>query len=760
MVLRTQISLVAAILCFAIVAVVLLRPRKRWVHWLFAAFDGTVGAWYLTTFLARWEGGGAFWERLNLVWAVLVPLSAVQFFRAFLRSETRHSGHLNRTAFALAIAMIAAVFTPLYRHLLLGTLIFTYVFVLLAAALVILYRASRRARSRFERARLTYLTLVGTLAAVFTLAEYLPYVGLDVPPVGTVLILVFLYVLAQSILASRILDLYELAGRLTVLTALAFSLAGIIWVLVELDPGHFFLHSVTAALVLLLVTEPVRQKVEQKIAQLFFRERHELETMIGDLRRQLANVLSIEDLVRTIVTAFESSRRLTHGAIYLLDGEGTGYDLAAYVGPGASGKQEGHGRGPVPRVEAAPCRPLLDRLRRDEALVLENLERELEERRELGEDREAETIAEILSTMEAMQASVVVAMRGRDETYGMLCVRDERLRDAYSPEEVQLLRGLAAQASIAVENSRLYQRMKDRDRLAALGEMAAGLAHEIRNPLGAIKASAQYLAESVPASGCGEGHREFLDIIVEEVDRLDRVVSSFLDYARPSQPSDVPPIDVNATVKRTLQLLASQFGDGVEVEVDLATELPRVRIDAERLRQVLINLALNAVQAMEGQGRLEIRTRSVVRRKERGVEIVVADTGPGLPPKVLKNLFVPFVTTKEHGTGLGLAISQRIVSAAGGTIEVRSSTDVGTTFVVRLPASEERRTDAAVQGLTDARERSTSGDSVGTPLPTSLGNEGTGAVSPAVGTEWAGSDSRDLEPHGAGERASSLASIR
>lgn len=686
--LRSQISLVAAVLCFAIAAVVLLRPRKRRVHWLFALFDSTVGAWYLTTFLSRFEGGGPFWERLNLVWAVLLPLAAVQFFRAFLQSETRRSGQLNRSALALAIAMIGAVFTPMYRHLLLGAAVFTYVFVLLALALVIVYRAGRRARSRFDRARLTYLAIVGTCAAVFTLAEYLPYVGLDIPPVGTVFVLVFLYVLAQSIVRQRILDLYELAGRLAVLTALSFSLAGVLWVLVALDPGHFFLHSVAAALVLLLVTEPVRHRVEQRISQIFFRERRELERMVVDLRRQLANVLSIDELVRAVVTAFEGSGRLTHGAIYLLDSEGRGYDLAGHV-PAHAPAESAPAAGPARRIDVAPARPLLDRLRRDEALVVENLERELEERRELGEHREAETLAEIISTMEAMQASVAVAMRGRDDFYGLLCLRDDRLRDAYAPEEVQLLKGLAAQASIAVENARLYQRMKDRDRLAALGEMAAGLAHEIRNPLGAIKASAQFLSETGAASADdGAGSKEFLDIIVEEVDRLNRVVSSFLDYARPGQAGDVPPIDVNAAVRRTMQLLGPQFGEGVQAELDLEPRLPHARIDAEQLRQVIINLALNAVQAMEGRGRLAVRTRTSERGAGRWVEIHVADTGPGIPQKVLKNLFIPFVTTKERGTGLGLAISQRIVSAAGGHIEVRSSAGVGTTFVIRVPADQ------------------------------------------------------------------------
>lgn len=687
--LRTQTSLLAAVLAFAIASTVLLRARKRRVHWFFGLFGAAVGAWYLTTFLARFLGGGLFWDRLNLVCAVLLPLAAVQFFRAFLQPESRRAKQLQRGALFFALVMIAAVFTPLYHHPIFAALIFAYVFVLLSAALVMLFRAGRLARSRFERARLTYLAVVGALAAVFTLAEYLPYAGLDIPPVGTVLILVFLYVLSQSILRYRLLDLYELAARLTLLTALSFSLAGILWVLVFLDPGHFFLHSVVAALVLFLLVDPVRAYLERQISLVFFRERHDLERVVAELRTKLAHTLSTDEMIDLLLTGLESSRRTTDAAVYLLDEHGRGYDLGGHAG-----------QRPAPRVELALARPLVDRLRRDEALVLENVERELEEARELGEDLECELLTEVLTALDAMHATVCIALRGADETYGFLCVRDDRLRDAYSPEEVQLLRSLAAQASIAIENSRLYQRLKQRDRLAALGEMAAGLAHEIRNPLGAIKASAQFLAEpdeSEPAAA-DPGMTEFLDIIVEEVDRLNRVVSSFLDYARPST-GDPAPTDVNAVVRRTVQLLANDL-DGLETELELVDELPRVRIDAERLRQVLINLCQNAAQAMEGQGTLSVRTREHLRSEREGerrwVELWVADTGPGIPQKVLANLFVPFVTTKNRGTGLGLAISQRIVNAAGGHIEVRSHHDVGTTFVVRLPASEAREPTAKI----------------------------------------------------------------
>lgn len=722
--LRTQTSLVAAVLCFAIAATVLLRTRKRRVHWFFGLFGLSVGAWYASTFLVRFLDGGEVWARLNMVCAVLLPLSSVQFFRTFLHPDSKHATRLQRTALLLALLMVAAIFTPIFHQVLFTGLIFTYVFVLLGAALIMVHRAARAARSRFERARLNYLVVVGALAAVFTLAEYLFYAGVEIPPVGTVLILVFLYVLSQSILRYRLLDLYELAGRLTLLTALSFSLAGILWILVFLDPGHFFLHSVVAALVLFLMFDPLRAKLEQQIAQFFFRERSDLENLAADVRAQLAHTLSIDDMTQTLMSGLSSSRRITDASVFLLDERGQGFDLVAHVG-----------REPVARIELAPTRPLVDRLRQDEELVLENLERELEAARELGEDLEVHLLEEIIATLESLQTSVCVALRGRDETYGLLCVRDDRLRDAFSPEEVQLLRGLGAQASIAIENSRLYQRLKQRDRLAALGGMAAGLAHEIRNPLGAIKASAQFLSEPSEDEPIST---EFLDIIVEEVDRLNRVVSSFLDYARPTS-GDAAPVDINATVQRTLALLGPNLGE-VEVKLELAEELPPVKIDAERLRQVLINLGQNAAQAMEGRGELTVQTVHRTRRELTGelqewVEVWVTDTGPGIPEKVLANLFVPFVTTKDHGTGLGLAISQRIVASAGGHIEVRSHEGVGTTFVVRLPAAQER--DPTGEILLAHKESSAESS---TPCPSESSGESASIDEPEPGRETAGGE--------------------
>jgi signal transduction histidine kinase len=320
------------------------------------------------------------------------------------------------------------------------------------------------------------------------------------------------------------------------------------------------------------------------------------------------------------------------------------------------------------------------------------------------------------------------------ELAGLLVVADERIEDAFSPEDVALLESLAPQIGVVMENSKLYTRMKERDRLAVLGQMAAGLAHEIRNPLGAIKGAAQLLAEPGPRGKLPEASsQEFLGIILEEVDRLNAVVGSVLDLARDNTAA-VPPVDVNSVVRRTLQVMNAEWNDDViHVEAELEDELPRVAIAPDQLRQVMLNLLRNAAQAMKGRGTITVTTRSRPASVTRGmpanhgdggwVGIGVRDEGPGIAPAQLKNIFLPFFTTKEEGTGLGLAICQRIVQSAGGRIDVRTREGEGTTFDVMLPAAMEALGTPTSIPPAESHDASVAAPSFRPPAATTRGSE-------------------------------------
>lgn len=230
------------------------------------------------------------------------------------------------------------------------------------------------------------------------------------------------------------------------------------------------------------------------------------------------------------------------------------------------------------------------------------------------------------------------------------------------------------------EIKRLQEQVRRNERLSALGNLAAGIAHEIRNPLSSIKGFATYLAGKIKTEG---PDKEAAKVMIQEVDRLNRVVSELLEFAKPGQPV-LKNEDVNAVIERALRLCGSDAsGKGVEVRFLKVEALPPVPLDAERMTQALLNLFLNAIQAMDRNGMLEV---SAHREGSPGrLAVRIADTGKGMAPDVIANIFNPYFTTRPSGTGLGLAIVHRVVEGHGGEIKVESQPGTGTTFTILLP---------------------------------------------------------------------------
>ena len=230
------------------------------------------------------------------------------------------------------------------------------------------------------------------------------------------------------------------------------------------------------------------------------------------------------------------------------------------------------------------------------------------------------------------------------------------------------------------------QQIMKSERLATLGQLAAGVAHEINNPLGAILMYSHLSLEEMDAE---DPRRKNLEKVTAEATRCKNIVRGLLDFARQSEPNVVE-ADANEILSRTLSLLQNQAQfQNITITTTLCSSLPKAMMDSGQIQQVFTNIILNAAEAINGQGEINIFTRTI----ENGqfIEIELADTGCGIPQENIEKIFDPFFTTKEvgHGTGLGLAVSYGIISRHRGTIEVKSSPGKGTTFVVRLPLKAE-----------------------------------------------------------------------
>ncbi|MGE5984420.1 two-component system sensor histidine kinase ZraS [Klebsiella aerogenes] len=233
----------------------------------------------------------------------------------------------------------------------------------------------------------------------------------------------------------------------------------------------------------------------------------------------------------------------------------------------------------------------------------------------------------------------------------------------------------------------LQEAMARKEKLMALGHLAAGVAHEIRNPLSSIKGLAKYFAERTPPGGEAQ---ELALVMAKEADRLNRVVSELLELVRPAH-LNYQPVDINALIHHSLQLVSQDAQSrGIELQFTPRLELTTIKADSDRLNQVLLNLYLNAMQAIGRDGVIHVSASEADRQR---VKIVVKDSGKGMSDEELQAIFTPYFTTKADGTGLGLAVVQNIIEQHGGTIRAESQPGAGAIFTLWLPVDAQRRED-------------------------------------------------------------------
>ena len=288
-------------------------------------------------------------------------------------------------------------------------------------------------------------------------------------------------------------------------------------------------------------------------------------------------------------------------------------------------------------------------------------------------------------------------LTSREKVLGVLFLTGRVSQEKYQPADLEFLSSLVNNLAVTVENARLYQSVKtaheqvhktqlqlaEKEKLAALGELAASLAHEINNPLGIIK---NYLALLKQESHKNQTTLEYIEVVNDELKRVAKIIQELLNLYQPQKKEEFKPTDVAVVLNESIELLESDLRERhIELERKIEETIPAISAREEELRQVFLNLLMNSRDFTPPGGKIIVE----LAQRNGSLEIEFTDTGIGIAEENLKKIFVPFYTTKEKGkgTGLGLSICRRIVQEHKGSIEVKNVKGGGTCFFIRLPLS-------------------------------------------------------------------------
>ena len=554
---------------------------------------------------------------------------------------------------------------------------------------VILIRAYSRSDLPFKRNQLKYVTYSGVIGFAAGVTSFLPFINASVPPVGAPLVYLYTFPIAYAVARRRLMDFHVVIKRSLIHALLLLALLIPCYLIVILGQKLAFgtintMFSVYTLALLIIVGflfPKIRFRTEEALERVLFKKRTDHRETLLRSSQEMVSVVDLKALSESLAQTVGRALDIAKVSLFLLDDS-----KGAFIQVASRG------------FEGADIK--FSQLQRNDPLVQTlSLGQKVLVKEELVTGDEGAKESKVAGVMAEMEAEISVPIVSKQKLIGILNLGRKEDKEIYSTEDLELLSTLANQAAIAIENARLYENLKQSqntlrraDRLSSLGLLTAGLAHEIRNPLVAIRTFTQLLPERYDDAEFREG---FQGLALKEVDRICGLINDLLSFARPSRPN-VAEEDMNDVVDGIARILETEAKEkGVQIARDFGADLPKIWIDREQLKQVFMNLILNAIQAMRDGGSILISTR-LNSNNEPGqsngfVQVEIRDTGMGIPEENLEHIFDPFFTSKDEGSGLGLSISHQIVQEHGGYILVQSKVGEGTSFFINLPAGKPSR---------------------------------------------------------------------
>ena len=677
---------------------------------------------YLATALAVWNLGvfglratadpetALIWQRVLHVGVIPIPVLFYHYVLAFLDLPRRRPELI--VGYVLCGVFLAAWPTPAFLHGVtestwgfmpaagpLYAPFFVYFQSYLALGLVRLVRAYGSQSSSFKRNR-TLLVITGVevslLGGIVDIARFM--LRWDwLYPIGIPSNAVFALALGVAIVRYRLMDVGVLAKRIVLYLLTSAALAPILFLgLWGLDQVALGRPSASmpadgvgtltrdAAILLLVFTValPLLRKLEGGLERLMFRRRHGVRDALVTLIKELGSLLEISALARTLTEGLVTRVPVLSAGLYRYDAAASRFTRLA--------------RATSDSADAPATSPVLDKAL---ALWLGMTGRTLIVEETSFRGGAYTKMRAVVAQLEAERVALVVPLFMEGEVTAVLVVGEKLSGEIFDTDEIELLEMLAGETVIALKNAGLYQDLQSRmeelqrtqeslvesAKLAAVGELAASVAHEINTPLMVILGNSNLLLRQLPSNSPASAK---VSIIEMEAHRAGKIVRDLLNFARKREPKREQ-LSAHDVLDRAIDLLGPKLALAhVEVERVFDLSLPAIAGDRDQLTQVFLNLITNAMDAMETGGRVVLQTG--IHQGDDGramVSVSVSDTGHGIPPEHRARIFEPFYTTKSEGrgTGLGLSVSLGILQMHGGSIEVDSKVGHGTTMRVTVP---------------------------------------------------------------------------
>ncbi|MBU1220081.1 GHKL domain-containing protein [Myxococcota bacterium] len=490
-----------------------------------------------------------------------------------------------------------------------------------------------------------------------------------------ILTFAYFYFLGQNVVHNRLMDFNEALVKIALQTGLVIVISAIYLVFllnIPLNTEFITLVVMVSSFITMLLLEPIEKFTSRWIIKTIFWSREVFSSIINDIASGLTKLPESEAAVAALICpSLESSIKIRKVEIYTYDDDrinlrSVSFDVSSP--PALLPTQEHH--------------EFIERLQYTSYLSVDEIEQEFDQLKSAtalslgGND-----LLSILNSLKILDSDFALPLFVNDRLEGFITIKIKQPFYRFSDYEISILSDLALKTGAALSNIQKYIKAREKERLAVLGQMAAGLAHEIRNPLGSIKGALQLLEEDVdnPSS------LEFVEIISEEVDRLTNVVNSFLDFARQGK-VEFESLELISLINKVIDIYTKTNNT---TTFNVVSELQKCQIkgNSDKLKQVFINLINNSLDALKEitHPTVNISLSTIITRAGKTVEIIFSDNGPGISPEQASSIFQPFFTTKPKGTGLGLSICRKIIETHDGTI-VLSNT--GKNFIIHLPITD------------------------------------------------------------------------